>query len=175
MDLAFGVARDTPWWVYLVFALLVVLGTRALRPRVLSLYQISLTPAIFVLWGAAHFFGRPVSPLLLGIWLPAAAFGAVLGFTTTRIDGLRADRNRMLVHMPKSWKPLARNMLVFSCRYGLAVGSALHPADAANLILSDAGVAGASAGYFAGWLAKFILTYRTAPSFDLPAAGVPQT
>jgi hypothetical protein len=46
-----GILLHTPWWVFVVFALLLALGIQALRPRVVSAWRLLVTPGIFIAWG----------------------------------------------------------------------------------------------------------------------------
>jgi hypothetical protein len=152
---------NTPWWVFLLLALLIGLGVQALRPRAVALPRVFITPAIFLSWGlvglALRSHGAPV-PLLA--WSVAAAVGAALALTSFRPDGLRLERGR--VHFPGSPLPLARNLLIFLVKYALAVAVARSPDLREQLQLWDIGVSGVIAGYFIGWMARFVAFYRRA-------------
>jgi hypothetical protein len=171
MDLVFGILRGTPWWVYLVFALLVRLGLRASRDRVISLFQVPIAAGIFIIWGGLRLLSHGAAASVLVPWLGGAVAGVALGLLSTRLPGLLADRQNRLVHLPGSWRPLVRNLVVFSARYALGVAGALQSGSATSLALWDAGVAGASAGYFLGWLIRFVIAYRAAPEHDLRSAS----
>lgn len=149
-----GIVQGTPWWVYPLLALLVLLGLQALKPRSLPLPRVLITPAVFIAWGITSLVARPsFSGGLMLDWLITASFGGALALLLTRSDALRLDRERRLVHLPGSWLPLARNLLIFAAKYGLAVAAAIAPAARDQLALWDIAVSGASAGYFIGWTA----------------------
>lgn len=168
MDLLHGILVNTPWWVFLLFLLLVWLGVQARRPRIVSLRRVFITPAIFIGWGIVGLLGRVLgAPLLLADWLVFALCGGALAATTVRLGGMSVDRGQGLVHLPGSVLPLIRNLSIFAAKYLLAVAMALHPASLAALTAADVAVSGLSAGYFLGWVARFVMAYRSAPDRDL--------
>jgi hypothetical protein len=169
-----AILQGAPWWVFPLLALLIWLGALALRPRTVALPRVFIAPAVFIGWGLVSLVTRSsASPLIPLDWLATAACGAVLAFATTRFDGLRADRDHRLVHLPASWLPLARNVLIFGAKFLLGAAMAMRPESRDQLLLWDIAVSGASAGYFLGWALRFALSYRQASAVDLLAASRP--
>jgi hypothetical protein len=169
MDIALiaGILRGTPQWVFAMFVLLLVLGLRASRPRLVGVPQLLATPAAFVTWGIVSLLSRPDAfPLLATDWLICAVAGAGLAATAARLAALRVDRAAGRVWLAGSWMPLARNMAIFAAKYGLGVAIAMHPDLRGTLSPWDIAVSGASAGYFIGWAAKFVIRYRSAPALE---------
>jgi hypothetical protein len=174
--LALGVLQHTPWWVFALFALLVVLGIQALRPRVISLWRLLVTPTVFIGWGIFSLFLRldvSAAPFVFD-WLATALAGGALAWITLRSDAMRIEANG--IARPGSILPLVRNLLIFSAKYALAVAALFNPAHRLELAFLDVAVSGASAGYFLGWVAQLALLYRRS-SRDEPslAAGEAQT
>jgi hypothetical protein len=154
------ILAGTPWWVFLLLALLIGLGVQALRPRRVGLRRVFITPGLFIGWGLVALAATAQAmPLVLPAWAAAAAIGGALALATTRLSPLRIDRDRGQIELPGSAAPLARNMIIFLAKYGLAVAMATHPA-AAQLHLWDMAVSGMGAGYFAGWTFRFLARYR---------------
>ena len=170
LAMASSILRGTPWWVFLLAALLVWLGLRSLRPRVTTLVRVLVTPAVFITWGVASLTaGGGSSPTLVLVWLLTAVAGIAVSMMTVHMQGVRVDRAHRLVLVPASRLPLVRNVVVFSAKYALAVAAALHPEARGQIMVWDVAVSGASAGYFIGWLVRFGLAYRSAPIADLTA------
>ncbi|MGO8916739.1 MAG: DUF6622 family protein [Stellaceae bacterium] len=173
------IVTNTPWWVFLLFALLVWLGVQALRPRTVALRRVFITPAVFIAWGAVGLaLAARTAPAIVPAWGLAAAAGCALALVSVRLEGLSADRSRATVHLPGSRLPLIRNMLIFAAKYGLAVAMARRPELRDQLLPWDMAVSGASFGYFLGWTARFVLSYRraaaapvVAPSGSQPASA----
>ena len=53
--------QNTPPWVFVVFALLVVLGVQALRPRILPVWRMVAIPLVFSAWGLITLATRSVN------------------------------------------------------------------------------------------------------------------
>jgi hypothetical protein len=171
-----SILQGTPWWVYPLLALLVALGLQASRPRSIPLARVLVTPAIFIAWGIVSLVARPSFSSGLALdWLITACCGGALAMLTARGDAMRVDRERQVVHLPGSWLPLARNLLIFAAKYSLAVAAALAPTARDQLALWDIAVSGASAGYFLASLARIVLLYRAAPGVELTRASPKET
>jgi hypothetical protein len=108
-----------PWWVFALFALLVALGVQALRPRVVPLWRLLVTPAIFIAWGLVSLVLQLTAsaPLFLFDWLITAAVGALLSWITMQPAAMRIEAGGVAV--PGSALPLVRNLLIFSAKYAL--------------------------------------------------------
>ena len=172
MAMAFGILRGTPWWVFLLAAVLVWLGLRSLRPRVTTVVRVLMTPAVFIAWGLTSLTaGGGSSSLRVLVWLLTAMAGVAIAILTVRLQDLLVDRAHGRVLVPASLLPLVRNLVVFSAKYALAVAAVIHPEARGPIMLWDAAVSGVSAGYFLGWAVRFALAYRTAPTADLTHHG----
>jgi hypothetical protein len=169
--MAFDILRGTPWWVFLLAAVLVWLGLRSLRPRVTTVVRVLVTPTVFIAWGLASLIaGGGSSTTLALVWLLAAVAGVAFAALTVRMKELLVDRVHRLVLMPASPLPLVRNVLVFSAKYALAVAAIMHPEARGQFAVWDVAVSGASAGYFFGWVVRFTLAYRKTAIADLTMA-----
>lgn len=167
----FSILQHTPWWVFALFALLLVLGVQALRPRTITMWRLLVIPGIFIGWGIVTLAARSIgSPVLLWAWLVACAAGMAIAWQTTRLDGVTVDRGRGLVTVPASAFPLVRNLVIFVAKYCLAAAVAIAPVYSGSLFLWDISVSGLAAGYFIGWLLRFSARYRSAREFQ--AAGL---
>lgn len=173
-----AIVSHTPLWVFGLFVLLAAMGIMALRARLVRLPRILITPAVFIVWGIEGLVTKPqFSSVLASEWVLAVAAGAALAAATTRLPALRVDRARRLIHLPGSVRPLIRVMVIFCAKYALAVAAAISPAMRDSLVPWDVAVSGLGAGYFLGWLLRFLQAYRRAPGLALssPAleGGVP--
>ena len=77
-----------------------------------------------------------------------------------RLDGVVFDQGRGLIHIPGSVFALARNLVIFAVKYGLAAAMVIASAFHDGLIVRDAGVSGPTADYCLGWPIRFVLKYR---------------
>jgi hypothetical protein len=163
--------QNTPWWAFVLLALLVVLGVQALQPRMIAVWRLLIVPATFIIWGVISLVTQSVaSPILMVDWLATAAVGAAIAWGATRLEGMHIDRRGGHVHVPGSVFPLMRNLVIFAAKYGLTVATTMAPSMQMTLSLWNIAVSGLSAGYFIGWLLRFALKYRTTPE---PQTGHP--
>ena len=171
----FRFLQGTPWWVFVVFAVLLWLGVQALKPRVLALPRVFLTPAVFIGWGAVSLvIAAKGAPLVVLDWLLTAIAGAALAAATAGIDGMRVDRDRGLVRLRGSWLPLLRIVLIFAAKYAITAIGTARPELRSQLVPWDIAVSGLSAGYYLGWAARFALANRNTPGVQLAAVSSPR-
>jgi hypothetical protein len=171
MDVSISqVLAGTPVWVFVLLAYLVWMGATRLKPGVRVLARIWITPAIFIAWGLVGLFQRPgdFSEVLIR-WIAGLVVGGALG-AAFRIP-MQADRPQRLVLLPGSVLPLLRILIIFGAHYVLRVAAAIHPDMSATYLNWDIYVSGASAGYFAGWVVRFMMSYAKARQVDLKPAS----
>jgi hypothetical protein len=164
-----GILRGTPVWVFVLVTYLVGMGAARLRTRVTRVHRLWIMPAVFIGWGlyglAQH---GGAFPSALADWLMGSVAGLVLGGAPRQ--RLIADRKHGLVQQPPSVVPLLRNLGLFGAHYALNVAAAIEPALRAGLMRWDVVVSGLGAGYFIGWAARFVQSYRNAPESVLDVA-----
>jgi len=155
------IVAHTPIWAFGLLAALALLGLMATRPRDVRPWRVAMTPAVFIVWGLASLAGKAnFSALLAGEWLALAALGASLALATARLRGARLDVATGKVRLPGSVLPLIRNLVIFAVKYALAAAAAMAPAAAPHLAYWDVAVSGLIAGYFVGWMLRFVSLYR---------------
>lgn len=121
-----------------------------------------IVPALFAVTGFVMIVREPAGGLLsILAWAGGAALLAPVGLVTGPVL-LGVDRDRRLVTRAGSAVPLARNLVLFTLQYGLAVAAALRPENRPLLALAAHAVSGASIGYFGGWALAFRRRYRAA-------------
>ena len=166
------IVTNTPWWVFLLFALLVALGVQALGRRTMPLRRAFITPGVFIGWGLIGLaLATRTTAAVIPAWALAAVAGAALAWVSVRLEGLKVDHGRAAVELPGSALPLIRNMVIFAAKYAFAVAMALRPGLRPELLPWDMAVSGAAFGYFVGWTLRFVLSYRRAAAPVLAAGG----
>jgi hypothetical protein len=165
------ILSGTPAWLFALLAFLIYQGATMLRPNIVALRRVFVTPIIFIVWGLIGLAGRPYPWTdILAAWLPAALAAGFLGAALCPRD-FRADRERALIERRGSALPLVRNLAIFGAHYVLNVAAALRPDLRPTLMLCDIAVSGISTGYFAGWAWRFLSIYRITPHSPLTRIG----
>jgi hypothetical protein len=148
------ILKNTPTWVWGLFAALVALGMSQIRDRSVSALRVALLPAgmsLFSIWGTTSAFATAPNPVVLGaVWLAAAA-AAYLLTAGGRAAG-RYDPTSRVFRLPGSYVPLALILAVFLTKYAVGVEIAMQPSVVRDMgfALPIAALYGAFSGLFAG-------------------------
>src|SRR2546430_16380352 len=127
MKFAWQILTHTPIWVFPLFAYLVWLGIKAMRPRTVTIWRSLIVPAVFIIWGLSRLLSSRDYAWPLVTWLAAAAVLLVVGLLTARTFEL--DHTTGEIKRPGSWVPLISNVTVFALQYTVAVIAAVDPHD----------------------------------------------
>lgn len=162
------ILTHTPIWVFVLFAMILAIGACRLREGERDARRVCLVPALFILSGLIGLiqhddFGA------ISAWLAAAAVGFLVGsFSRT---AMRSVAGRFRIFLAGSAWPLARIVVIFTAHYFLNVAAVLSFDHRVEFMRLDAAVSGMAAGYFAGWLWRFVQAYRVAKGRPTMGAG----
>jgi hypothetical protein len=118
----------TPPWVFVLFAVLVVLGALQRRTRELGWFRVAILPAAFLLlslWGVWNAFGP--APLAFACWLAAVCASVLLNRYARLPRQVSYSSRTRQFRVAGSWLPLAMMMAIFFTRYAIAVATAMQP------------------------------------------------
>ena len=92
-----NILLNTPWWVFVLFVVLLVFGVRAFRPRSISVWRSLVIPGVFIAWGAVSLIQQMTqsSSYLLADWLVGGVIGAQFG--TRAGQKISGERLRLLL------------------------------------------------------------------------------
>ena len=157
------ILERTPPWVFVLFAVLLVLGTLQARPRELRRARVALMPAIFLplsLWGIWAAFGP--SAFAYGGWLAGVGSAVLLNRYTRLPRQVSYAADTRMFQVEGSWIPLAMMMAIFFTRYVIAVATAMQPA--LKVMAAFAAAVGLAYGLFSGsFLARALRILAAAP------------
>jgi len=143
----------TPWWVFVIFFYLLKVGIDAIKPRIVSLKKLFITPSIFL--------GISINTLLksfdfsfpiLGVYIVALLLGMIIGFLLTKNSKIKFDHYQKLVKLPGTFSTLFLTLIIFSSKYYLGYSLATNPTIASKtfFIISQLGIMGICSGLFIG-------------------------
>jgi hypothetical protein len=166
MKFALQILIHTPIWVFPLFAYLVWLGIKAMRPRTVTIWRSLIVPAVFIVWGLSRLFSRQQDVMWpLVAWLAAAAILLVVGLLTAR--PIELDHTTGEIRRPGSAIPLIRNITVFALQYTVAVIAAVDPHDATTAAIVGRAISGGTTGYFLGRTIAMLRQYWKQRRADL--------
>lgn len=162
MERVVPILANTPPWVWLVLALVLWVGVRALRPSRTGLAGMLATPAVFIGIAVAHLASAQDLARVLPVWLAAAVLGAVIGTAWAVRRPVRVDRTTGIIETPGTAFWLVVGLLLFGCRYAIGVRLGLQPALRSDpfWIAAPFAVAGLGTGMSVAWAAVRLRTYR---------------
>ncbi len=165
----FEILGGTPWWVYLLFFLLVGIGFKARKPQVMSLKKVFILPLAFTAWSLYSVFTSSNVFFYIFIWLPFLVAGGVFGWFLYRNIKIRADRKKQLIEIPGSWGTLALILIIFATKYTFGYLYSEYPHTRKDVFVYglDMITSGAITGMFAGRALLFVRKFLRSPQVDL--------
>ena len=167
MKFTWQILTHTPLWVFPLFAYLVWLGIKAMRPRTVTIWRSLIVPAVFIVWGLSRLLSSRDFAAPLAAWLGAAAALLVVGLLTAR--PLDLDHTSGEIKRPGSVVPLIRNITVFALQYAVAVLAAVDPHDATTAAIVGRAISGGTTGYFLGRTVALLRQYFAQRNADIAA------
>jgi len=156
------ILTHTPTWVFVLLAVLLALGVQQLFPRRVSLTRATLMPLAMTalsVSGVVTAFGAASAALV--VWALATVAAAALSLRRPLPAGTRYDTASRSFFIAGSAVPMAMILGIFSTKYAVGVGLALHPelAQSAGFALTIGALYGAFSGLFA---ARVLALWRLA-------------
>mgnify|MGYP003383545634 CR=1 FL=1 len=161
-----GILQNTPYWVWGVFVLLLVLGLMQTRKRSVSRFLVFLLPLIMIplsFYAIASTFG--ITPLPIVTWLVGIAAAFVSNaFVFQAPGGVRYLDSLGKFEIPGSWIPLLLMMTIFLARFVIGFTRAVNPALVGTNLFAGvvAAILGFCSGLFAARAMKIISAQRAA-------------
>jgi hypothetical protein len=119
-----AVVSHTPYWVWLLYAGLMVLGLQRTRDNVLPFWRLLILPGAVVAMTVASAIGAGVG--LLPVVLLGLLLGGTAGWCLEPVDSARRTPGGMIA-LRGEWWTLAQIVLVLLTRYAISVLSVTHP------------------------------------------------
>ncbi len=162
--------QNTPWWVYLIFCLLVVKGLKSTRPQLISLKRLCFLPLLLLI---VSIYGLvvvvPPSTGSIGFWLFGVVVGSVLGCIQIQRQPLIFDKKRHLVQTSGTWSILILILLIFFSKYYFNYTLAVNPLEIHHIVfrLSLLGASGLCNGLLFGRLSGYFIKMNQSEHVDL--------
>lgn len=161
------ILKNTPFWVFILFFVLLAFGLLQSQPRRVSLSRAIVIPIVMIALSISGVLSDSRGSLiaLLG-WLCGLTLAVVLSQRLRYPRGIQFEATARALSIPGSWIPLLLMMTIYFTKYGVAVTLALHPSLSANIVF--VGTIGLVYGFLSGMFFATALTIwrvaRTPPS-----------
>jgi hypothetical protein len=166
MNTIIQIVRQTPIWVFLLFAVVIWLGSINLRERTMSLRLLFVLPVVMLVLSIGNAIGSAAEPLFVLVdWLFSAAVGVVIGWKLTQ-KPLMIDPTAGRLTLPRSVIPLIVCVAIITLRYAFGYLYGRYPELRADRNHALALIAGSTllGGVMFGRCARLGQWYRQATS-----------
>ena len=159
MDQIIIAVKAVPWWAYIVFVYVLVMGLTARYSRVVSVKKTIILPLVIFAWsiyGIIANFGRWWDPF---VWILFFVIGCIQGFRLVSSMPIRADRKKFLIKVPGTNFILLLALIIIAAEYFFGFYKADYAEVPAVVNFSRLALSGVIAGIFFGrvycYLKKF--------------------
>lgn len=119
MQAFWDTVTGAPWWVYLLFIVLLNLGIKSLKKRILPIQRVYLLPIVFLAWSFADLYGKYTEKhtTLPFVWAICLAIGIYFGVMSVRFQPIHHDRRKKEITVPGSPYVLILVLLIFILKF----------------------------------------------------------
>lgn len=158
--------RCTPWWVYVLFVYLLLIGFKARHTNVVSLYKLVVIPAIFGILSIHTLIELPFHAANVVSFVLLLLIGVGLGYWQVSRFTIKVDRAKKLLQLPGSWQTLVLILFIFALKYYFGMQMGFDPQLATHLVFTIIMMAayGITVGLFVGRFLCYLKALRTAES-----------
>jgi uncharacterized protein YneF (UPF0154 family) len=151
MEALIEILEQTPWWVYLIFVYLLIIGSKASRRHTVTLQKLFMLPLFFTLWSLYGLYERWHGHWSDAVyWIVAIGCGSALGWWMVRKWNIHTDRQRRVLILPGTWSVLALSLSFFALRYCFGYYYGTHPSIPHSVFIADLILSGLITGLFIG-------------------------
>ncbi|MDR5857273.1 hypothetical protein P9239_00440 [Caballeronia sp. LZ062] len=164
-----AILAGTPAWVWVLLAVLVSRGLKAMKGGTAPLSKLAVVPAIFAAWGLLHIFTGPEAGWEpAATWLVGGLFGVGIGAMLAKKSAMTVDRVRRTVSVPGSVVPMLLILATFASKFFIGFELATTASVGVDFVLValSALISGVIAGIFAGRFLIYWLALRPAAVFE---------
>lgn len=162
----------TPWWVWILFGLLLYRGIKALKPSVISLYTLFILPGIFIALSLQSLLStKAITFWIVSIWFGALVIGSLCGWFIVGKAPIKADKKNRWIWLPGTKLTLILIPLIFGIRYYFGYSIAINPQLMYSIpfLTTRFTLGGLMSGLFIGRSLCFLYKYQKAEHRNLAA------
>jgi hypothetical protein len=166
-----AIIHGTPVWVWVLLAVLLSRGFKALSSGTAPLSKLAIVPLIFAGWGIAHLISDPLAGWSSAIvWMAGSLAGIAGGVFIASRSRFIVDPIANTVMLPGSALPLVLIVVTFAAKFwlGFEMATATDISSLGMYVLIDAAVSGVVAGVFGG---RFLTYWRAMSARPLFASS----
>ena len=159
METLWQILINTPWWVYLLFAYLVLIGIKCSKTNITPMGKLFAIPVIFTVLSIDTLVSQVgVSTYSVSVWAIAILVGCGLGWYQIYRLAIEADKKNKLIKVPGTWSTLIIIMIIFFSKYYFGYETAAHPEvlHHKGFVFVMLGLSGVFTGLFIGRVVRYM-------------------
>jgi hypothetical protein len=163
MESLWKIVSGAPWWVYILFAYVVSIGIKAIKPRTVPVKRVVMLPLLFVAWSFYNLYARLALGYmsLLPLWVVCLGLGACLGVLEVRDWKIAKDRHKGELTIPGNYSTLVLILLIFVLKFFWGYFYATHTTISYRVYFWDVLTSSLVTGFFVGRAWLFFKRYRS--------------
>ncbi len=115
MEDLWQILRGAPWWVYVLFIILVRMGLQSTKPRTITLQRLGLFPLVFIVWSILRLYQNNgfEFPSLIFWWVLSLGIGAYLGVKEVSSWKIHVDKEKKTITIPGNYSTIVFIFAIF--------------------------------------------------------------
>ena len=162
--------KNTPIWVYILFAYLIFVGIKATKPRQVQLKQLLIMPILFTYFSIETLINNmQVTVLAVVILAISMMVGTALGWWQIHKLPIKVDKEKRIFEIPGSWSTLIIILIIFSSKYyfGYAMAIDPHVLENTGFEVAMLSISGICSGLFIGRLLNYLYRFNVSEHVSL--------
>ncbi len=161
MDNLWQILSGAPWWVYVLFIILIRLGIQSFKPRTISFQRLLLFPLIFLVWSALRLSTKVElgDPSLILWWVVSISLGAYLGMLEVRHWKIHVDKHKKTITIPGNYSTVILIFAIFILNFFWGYLLATREVYPYWMLLADTVTTTVLSGFFVGRGSFFLKRY----------------
>ena len=162
MENLWQILSGAPWWVYLLFIYIIIVGVQSIKPRITSIKKIILFPLFFVAWSGYNLYRNVYLGYLLLIpcWIIFLSIGAYLGFKEVQSWHFEKNHLKRTLTIPGNYSTLILLLLIFILKFFWGYFYATLSNIADWIYFADTITSSIVTGFFIGRASCFFKRYQ---------------
>ena len=115
MEHLWQILSGAPWWVYVLFIILMRIGIQSTKSRTITLQRLVLFPLVFIIWSVYKLYLN-VSlgfPSLIFWWALCLSVGIYLGVKEVRSWKIHSDKQKKTITIPGNYSTIVLILAIF--------------------------------------------------------------
>ncbi len=111
-------ALQTPWWAYVLFVYLIIVGVKASKTTIVSARKLFILPIIFTVMSIHTVFTSfQIDATIIFIWIGSIIIESLIGWVLVQHQKIQIDKTHLLIQLPGTWLTLILVLVIFAAKY----------------------------------------------------------